>query len=81
MSTISGNVALMDDWGRIEVGGDGPWERNHPSLIDDKVDPESSNLETPKYRAQASIGHCENRNLVEISVASRSLRSLAAITV
>ena len=36
----------MDDRSRIGVGGDGLWERNHPSMVDDKVDPENSNLES-----------------------------------
>ena len=35
----------------------GPWERNHPSLFDDRVDPENFNLESHNIvpRLQSAI--------------------------
>ena len=31
----------IDDYGRVGTDGDGPWERNHPSLFDYGVDAEN----------------------------------------
>ena len=54
---IFGSFAWMDNWSPIGVGGYGPWERNHPSLFDDRVDPENFNLESHNIvpRLQSAI--------------------------
>ena len=46
----------MDDWVRIEVSGDDPWERN-PSLVYNKVDLQNFNLESHNIvpRPQSAI--------------------------
>ena len=48
--------ASMDDWVRIEVSGDDPWERN-PSLVYNKVDLQNFNLESHNIvpRPQSAI--------------------------
>ena len=38
-------LVRLPEW-TIGVGGDGPWEQNHSSLVDDKVDPENFNLQS-----------------------------------
>ena len=57
MGDIFGSFAWMDNWSPIGVGGYGPWERNHPSLFDDRVDPENFNLESHNIvpRLQSAI--------------------------
>ena len=43
MSDSFGSLAYMHiyDYSRTGAGGDGPWERNHPSLFDYGVDAEN----------------------------------------
>jgi len=52
-----GLFAWMDDWVRIEVSEDGPWEWNHPSLVYNKVDLQNFNLESHNIvpRPQSAI--------------------------
>ena len=35
----------MDDWSRVGVGRDDPWERNHLSLVNNRVDRKNFYLE------------------------------------
>ena len=54
---LFGLFASMGVWCRIKVGRDGLWAENHPSPVDDKVDPENFYLESHNIvpRPQSAI--------------------------